>query len=275
MKKNLILWILAFVFTLVLAIYQRLSGPTHPVKGTLDVSGIELRYTFYRSWTSRQPLPVRVAGTGIAAMRLHHRRFPLIAGEKWTVLPMGEREGTFEAHVPGQPAAGKVVYKVEVLSPEGSRWLNNGLPIVARFKNEVPSWLLIAHVLFMFAGLLLAFRTGLEALRRDGRWQKFITWTLVVTALGGLIMGPLVQKYAFGAYWKGFPLGGDLTDSKTLFAVLFWLAAFFLRKKSRWWTVTATLLMVVVYLIPHSMLGSELDYKTGKIRTATTDLSDK
>jgi len=39
--------------------------------------------------------------------------------------------------------------------------------------------------------------------------------------------------------------------------------------------VTATLLMVVVYLIPHSMLGSELDYKTGKIRTATTDLSDK
>jgi hypothetical protein len=120
----------------------------------------------------------------------------------------------------------------------------------------------------MFAGLLLAFRTGLEALRRDGRWQKFIPWTLGVTAVGGLIMGPLVQKYAFGAYWTGFPLGGDLTDSKTLFAVLFWLAAFFLRKKSRWWTVAATVLMVAVYLIPHSVLGSELNYKTGQVITA-------
>ncbi len=71
-----------------------------------------------------------------------------------------------------------------------------------------------------------------------------------MTAIGGLILGPLVQKYAFGAYWTGFPLGGDLTDSKTLFAVLVWLAAFFLRNKSRWWTVAATVLMVAVYLIP-------------------------
>jgi len=267
-KSSFLLWLLAFILTLVLAIYQRLNGPTYPVRGSEKAAGMTVRYKFHRSWTSHQPLPVNVAvaGKGIR-LRLYHRRFPLVAGEEWSVLPMSEKDGAFSGSIPGQPAAGKVTYKIEVSSPGRVSWLNGGRPVVARFKNEVPSWLLIAHVLFMFAGLLLAFRTGLEALRRDGRWQKFITWTLVVTALGGLIMGPLVQKYAFGAYWKGFPLGGDLTDSKTLFAVLFWLAAFFLRKKSRWWTVTATLLMVVVYLIPHSMLGSELDYKTGKIGT--------
>ncbi len=116
--------------------------------------------------------------------------------------------------------------------------------------------------------MLLAFRAGLGALRQEDNWPRLTAWTLGVTVVGGLIFGPIVQKFAFGAYWTGFPLGGDLTDSKTLFVALFWLAAHLLRKKGRWWTVAATALVVAVYLIPHSVLGSELDYQTGKIETS-------
>jgi hypothetical protein len=269
-KTSLWLWLLALAMTLLLAVYQRLSGPTYPIKGKQTISGIEIRYKFYRSWTSQRFLPVRLAVTasGLHA-RLFYRRFPFSAGEDWTVQVMENRNGVFAGDVPGQPAAGKVAYKVEVRVNGKSVWLNRGHTLVARFKGEFPAPLLIVHILFMFAGLLLAFRTGLEALRRAGRWQKLVPWTLAVTAVGGLLMGPLVQKFAFNSYWTGFPLGSDLTDSKTLLAVLFWLAAYLLRKKSRWWTVTATVLMVAVYLIPHSIMGSELDYKTGEIGTAT------
>lgn len=271
MKKSILLWLLALALTLFLAIYQRLSGPTYPVRGSETVAGMTIQYKFYRSWTSYRLLPVgaAVAGNGLQ-LRLHHRRFPSIAGENWTAVAMKKKDDMFRAGIPGQPAAGKVAYKVEALVGGESFWLNRGLPIVARFKGEVPTWLLIVHVIFMFAGLLLAFRTGLEALRRDGRWQKLVPWTLAVTFFGGMVLGPLVQKYAFGSYWTGFPLGGDLTDSKILLAVLVWLGAFFLRKKSRWWTVAATVFMIAVYLIPHSVLGSELDYKTGKVETANT-----
>jgi hypothetical protein len=268
-KASFLLWFLAFILTVLLAVYQRLSGPTRPVYGKQDIGGTEIRYKLYRSWTSHQFLPVRVVAVGSGfEFLLHFRRFPYIAGESWTTVPMGKKDGAFQAMIPGQPAAGKVVYKVEARGRAGSLWLNHGEPVVARFKGAVPVWLLLLHVHFMFAGLILAFRTGLGALFKDGRWQHLVPWTLGVTLVGGLILGPLVQKYAFGAYWTGFPLGGDLTDSKTLFAVLAWLAAFFLRKKSRWWTVAATVLMVAVYLIPHSVLGSELNYKTGQVITA-------
>ncbi len=268
MKKSVILWLLALLLTLLLAVYQRLSGPTHPLKGTEGLGDARVTYKLHRSWTSHRPLPVRVTGDGLVSMRLHHRRFPLIEGEEWTPVTMRTREGAFEAEVPGQPAAGKVAYRIEAVTAAGSAWLNNGRPVVARFKDEVPAWILILHVLFMFTGLLLAFRTGLGALLGDATWRKLLPWTLAVTAVGGLFLGPLVQKYAFGAFWTGFPLGSDLTDSKTLFVVLIWLAALFLKRKSRFWVVAATLLMVAVYLIPHSMLGSELDYKTGKVETA-------
>jgi hypothetical protein len=270
-RSSLLLWLLAFILTLFLAVYQRLSGPTYPLRGSQEFAGAEIRYRLPRSGTSLEPLTVRIdARAAGLRLRLYHRRFPLVAGEEWTVAPMSETNGSFSGRIPGQPAAGKVTYKVEVRAPGRISWLNDGRPVVARFKNKVPAWLLIAHVLFMFTGMLLAFRAGLGALLREGNWPRLTAWTLGVTVAGGLILGPIVQKFAFGAFWTGFPLGGDLTDSKTLFVALFWLAAHLLRKGGRWWTVLATVLMVGVYLIPHSMFGSELDYKTGKIETSTT-----
>jgi hypothetical protein len=268
-KKSVWLWLLSFLLTVVLAVYQRVSGPTYPVRGTESADGAAVGYKFYRSWTQGQELPVRImTGNENKSAWLHYRRYPAPDGEGWTITPMAKDANGFSGAIPGQPTAGKVLYKVELRSAEKTLWLNSGRPVIARFKGEVPAALLIVHIIFMFAGLLLAFRTGLEALRPEGRWQKLVPWTLGAVFVGGLLLGPLVQKYAFGAYWTGFPLGRDLTDSKTLFAVAFWLAAFFLRKRSRWWTLAATGLMIAVYLIPHSLLGSELVYKTGKIETA-------
>jgi hypothetical protein len=269
--KSFWFWLLAFVLTLVLAVYQRMSGPTYPVRGSETLAGAEISYKFFRSWTSGQELPVRVTiGGDNNSAQLHYRRYPLIEGENWSISSMVKNGQVYTAAIPTKPPAGKVTYKVRVMNGAAELWLNHGQPVVARFKGEVPAAVLIIHIIFMFGGLMLAFRTGIEALRRDGRWQNLVTWTLAVTFFGGLVLGPLVQKYAFGAFWTGFPLGGDLTDSKTLFAVLVWLAAFFLRRKSRWWIIAATVLMITVYLIPHSVLGSELNYRTGKTGTAET-----
>jgi hypothetical protein len=82
--------------------------------------------------------------------------------------------------------------------------------------------------------------------------------------IGGLILGPIVQQYAFGAFWTGWPFGHDLTDNKTIIAFIFWAIALFqvMKKKPKAgiWVIVATIVMLAVYLIPHSVLGSEIDY---------------
>ena len=78
-----------------------------------------------------------------------------------------------------------------------------------------------------------------------------------------MIMGPIVQKFAFGAYWTGFPFGMDLTDNKTLIVLIFWIIAFVMLRKrptARVWTILASLMTLIIFMIPHSMHGSELDY---------------
>jgi hypothetical protein len=80
-------------------------------------------------------------------------------------------------------------------------------------------------------------------------------------------LGPLVQKYAFGAYWTGWPFGTDLTDNKTAIALIGWAGAFFAMRGSRrpqLWALLASVLLLAVFLIPHSMLGSELKYENGR-----------
>jgi uncharacterized membrane protein YozB (DUF420 family) len=264
-KKSILLWLLSLVLTLMVAIYQRMTGPTHPVRGKQTVKGETIQYRLLRSYTEFEGLPVQIRAVAPKISgQLMFRRYK--TDDPWTERSMKREKQILKAEIPGQPRAGKVEYLIRVEINGERVFLNDGKPIVARFKGKVPTTFLIIHVILMFMGIWLALRTGIEALRKSGNFRRLVNWTLAVVFLGGMIFGPIVQKYAFGDFWTGFPFGIDLTDNKTLLAVIFWLAAFFLKKKSRWWVVAAAVLMLIVYLIPHSVLGSELDYNTGQMK---------
>ena len=68
-------------------------------------------------------------------------------------------------------------------------------------------------------------------------------------------------------YWTGIPFGWDLTDNKTLIAFIFWILAVVMnRKKERpLYTALAAFVLLLVYSIPHSLFGSELDYTSGQV----------
>lgn len=77
-------------------------------------------------------------------------------------------------------------------------------------------------------------------------------------------MGPITQKFAFGEYWTGVPFGFDLTDNKTLIAFIAWIVALWSIYKSKnpgRWILAAAVITLLVFLIPHSVLGSEIDYR--------------
>jgi hypothetical protein len=99
-------------------------------------------------------------------------------------------------------------------------------PIYARYKAGVPTAVLIFHILAIFASMALAVRTMLEA-AVDGRFKGLITATIVSFLLGAFILGPIVQQYAFGVWWAGWPYGYDWTDNKVLIELAFWLLALY------------------------------------------------
>ena len=85
--------------------------------------------------------------------------------------------------------------------------------------------------------------------------------------IGGMIFGPITQNFAFGDYWTGVPYGWDLTDNKTLFAFVVWIIAMFGNRKTDrpWLALLAAIFVLIIFSIPHSLYGSELDHTTGKV----------
>ena len=176
---------------------------------------------------------------------------------------MNRDSSSLVAHLPEQPTAGKLAYKVFLSYGEKAVSLSGEQPVVIRFKDVVPDIILLPHIFVMFLAMLLSTRAGLEALRKDSNPRKLVLWTTGTMFIGGLILGPLVQKFAFGEWWTGFPFGIDLTDNKTLIAMVVWVIALIAGRKNkpaRGWVIAASLVTLIIFLIPHSLLGSELDY---------------
>jgi len=263
-KKTLI-WIFAVLLTISAAIYQRLTGPTHPKRTQVTLSGQTYKFKLLRSTDSSGdcPITIKVTDPNVAG-RLEYRIYPQKVD--FTSLVMVRDGENLTASLPHQGMAGKLEYKIILSKGDETVVLNDGSPLVIRFKGAVPQFVLIPHILIMFLAMLFSNVAGFFALFKVPS-LKMMNITLVTIFIGGLIMGPLVQKYAFDELWAGVPFGWDLTDNKTLIAFIAWVIAWWFNRKqeSRYWVVAAMVVTMVIFSIPHSLFGSQLDPATGKI----------
>jgi hypothetical protein len=265
--KRILFWILAFIITAASAIYQRRTGPTYPVSGKAVLTNGGVRFELPRSAeiTSDREVSLEVPDTQVGG-RLLYKRFN--TDDPWTEVAMARREKKLVGYLPRQPMAGKLAYKIVLTDGGKDIALKGGEPIVIRFKGHAPIGLLLAHILVIFGAMLFSTRTGIAALDSKADPRRLAVWTAVLFFIGGFILGPLMQKFAFDSWWTGFPLGKDLTDSKTLFAMLAWVVALVAGRggrKNRGWVLAASIVTLIVFLIPHSLLGSELQY-TGRLQ---------
>ncbi len=267
--KIFLLWVLALVLTLITGYYQRVTGPTYAVKTEFKFAGNEYSYKLPRSHEETNcPVILAVKDSSVNA-KLIYRRYNV--NENVTEIPFLRKGDSLFAELPAQPASGKLEYAV-IFEKEGQEpfQITGHEMVVIRFKGEVPDWLVIIHVIFMFAGMFLSNITGFYGFIRHPSFTRFALYTTIVLFIGGLILGPVVQKFAFGEYWTGVPFGWDLTDNKLALAFILWLATWLLSLKTPRFKlgIAAFIVLLLMYSIPHSYMGSEYDYKTGKVGTS-------
>lgn len=263
--KKALIWIFAILLTAAAGIYQRLTGPTHPQRCKATIGGVTYQFKLIRSFDGDGDCPVtlQVDDQDVTG-RLEYRVFPQKVD--YIAVDMTREGNKLTASLPHQGMAGKLEYMVTLQKGGEKVKINDGTPTIIRFKGFVPGFILIPHILIMFLSMLFSNVAGVYALFKIPS-LKMMKITLGTIFVGGLIMGPLVQKYAFDELWAGVPFGWDLTDNKTLIAFAAWLLAFLFSRKgeSRYWIIAASVVTLVIFSIPHSLFGSQLDPETGKI----------
>jgi len=268
--KKFILWVLAFIITLSAAVYQRMTGPTYPKRYNVTVNNTkqELKLTRSLSLDQKSEVRLNIVDPSVKA-KLFFKRFK--SNEDYQIKDFIYRDDPkhagFFAEIPQQPAAGKLEYYIEITDSNRTQTYLKETPVVIRFKGGVPAFILIPHILVMFLAMLFSTLAGLMAVIKYPLFRKYGLWTLILMIIGGMILGPVVQYYAFGDLWTGVPFGWDLTDNKTLIGLLFWILAVVMNRKSEKpiYTILAAVMLLVVFSIPHSLFGSELNYSTGQV----------
>ncbi len=259
--KTFIFWIGAVILTLASVYYTRVTGPTKPVRGSVDIAGETINYRLIRTFPMpfNAPIRVNVENKDITGY-YRYKRTP--SHDDWTFADMVRNEdGQLVASLPRLAAGGKTAYQIFLVKGEEEVAVTEN-PVVLRFRNQVPAWAMIPHILLMFVAIFFSIRACIGVIFKENPMKLTIA-TLIALIAGGLIFGPIVQKYAFGEFWTGFPLGTDLTDNKTLIMFIFWLFAFIMLRRNpedRKWVIVAAVVTLIAYLIPHSVLGTEIDF---------------
>lgn len=261
---------MAIVITMIAVIYQRSTGPTYPKKVMLGLEkSKQVRIKFPRSHGGDTGAPVELPKIEKEmTATLHYKRFP--TNDEWTSVELKDEGNRLVMTLPNQPPAGKLIYHLDVNFKDGTQKISSKEdPIFIRYKGEVPTTILAPHVFFMFLSMLLSVVALFEAVFKTKSYKKVGQLTLGCLVFGGLFLGPIVQKYAFGVYWAGFPFDWDLTDNKLLIGVLAWVLGVGLtwKKDRKWPTVMAAIVLFAVYSIPHSMMGSQYNYDKGQVET--------
>lgn len=268
MIKRISLWILAVLITLSAAVFQRLTGPTHPKKVEYTLADSTYKIKLPRSGESITDCIVSLNLPENVSATLNYRRYP--TNENFTQVQFVKSDnGKYEALLPKMPAAGKLEYYIEMNSITQNIPLFKEEPIIIRFKDPVPMWVLIPHIFIMFFAMMFSNIAGLTATFNVKSFKTYGLIAISMMIIGGFVLGPIIQHFAFGQAWTGFPLGSDLTDNKTLIAFLAWVFAVYMnwKKERPWATIIASIVTIVIFSIPHSLRGSELNYESGKVIT--------
>jgi hypothetical protein len=260
-KKSVLLWIFSILLSAGIVIYTRVTGPTYPVKGKMTINGNEISYKLPRSSDASEGelITIAVPDTSVHG-ELSYMRYK--SKDTLTTIDMIRSGENLTVVVPPLEAAGKMMYKIKLISSKEQVSLRDDY-IVMRYRGTVPMTIVYLHVIIIFLAFLYSTRAGFEAAYKGVKTYRYAFVTIVTLFLSGLIFGPIMQKYAFGAYWAGWPFGNDLTDNKTLAAFIFWIVAYFRLARNRTnyrWAIVAAIVLLIIFLIPHSVLGSEIDY---------------
>jgi ABC-type Fe3+-siderophore transport system permease subunit len=151
----------------------------------------------------------------------------------------------------------------------------DGAPFFLRYIGEVPMFILLSHILFIFATVFFVAMATVHAFRVIGCGEglapmaKYLFWAMVCCFMGGYPFGIPMNWYAFGGTWEGVPFGTDATDNKTqllfvylVFASLATLGSLTGGKIGRDLFAPKTLgvigvgsfaVMLFIYLVPHSI----------------------
>jgi hypothetical protein len=275
---------LAFLLTIIFLIFSRKTAAVRSVHETVQHHGISIEHNTVPKQVGDEIPVISARVEGASQVRLVYKIGEEGEYASVEMLPKSGEEKVFSASIPWHPKAVKAWYYLEAvdLRDEGEvkvvlpvKKSGQVRPVRLKFEGVVPAYIVIPHVLCIFAAIFFAILTVFSAIdlkRGTGTLRKSVKLcgvTVFLLFLGFFPFGWAMNYFAFGVLWEAFPFGRDVTDNKSQIMILFWLVTLFLVKGTLWGrgerknlvsdggystlVIISFVATVIILAIPHSL----------------------
>jgi hypothetical protein len=176
--------------------------------------------------------------------------------ERINCIRMGENmESVFPFHKPNI----KIQYFVELVKNGKSYFLAKNNPVVLRFQDLPPKYLLFPYVILMFIALTLSCFSGILAAWKSESYKKMgaLTFYLILT---GTLLSLIIQLVTFKHLLIQISVHNDISFYKNLVILVLWILVFYTSKKYsfRGLTIAVSILTLVLYCLPQHFISKWL-----------------
>ena len=252
MKQSIILWIAAITITFLAGYAQRIKSPVYPINGTLDLVTGEASFSFDKVYGSKDGYKVLIVNN-CKDLQGTLRWKDKGDTASWHSVPMNSSGEALSAVIPAHQPLSEVEYRVTLVDQDQTFLVPVKEPAVIKFIGRVPSQIAMNYYLTLFAGLLLAIRTGFEIFKNKPRLRLYAIFTIISF---------FSFTFIFSTVKKGCELGiiggtkiapiTDIFSSGPILLFAWWLLAIILifnSHKPKIWAGAASVGTILIFLL--------------------------
>jgi hypothetical protein len=229
-KQTVILWIASFVIVFVGVYVANLLNKDYPITSTFGIDGKKVSYRFEKIHYGKDDFKVIIRSD--VAELLGKVFWKNYNDGKWQSKELKKSNLVLFEKIPALHPEHKLSYYIELYYRDKTFYLPEKQKVNLTFYGGIPSVVNVLEYLFLYLGVILAVRTGLEFFNNGKNSKKFGLLTAVLFLTLIALINPLYLTYKFGFMNSSIPPISRLFLLSDISIFVLWIVTLILIFKS-------------------------------------------
>ncbi|MCX8105708.1 MAG: hypothetical protein N3D80_07565 [Ignavibacterium album] len=247
MKETVILWLSSLVIVFLLSYFKSVFGEYYPITGTFSIEGQKITYKVDK---------VEYGNTYKLLVRSDYENLDgevvITSDAKRDYrIKLNKADKILFAEINKKVVGNNFSYSLSLTGNNKVYRIPKDGEINFTFFGKIPKMVEWLYLIFLYSGLVLMIRTGLEHFKTNRRTKNFLVLTSIVWLTFLMMINPLYLSYKYEYINKSIPPIQNLFPIDFLITTTIWLAVtvfVFLKKKDKPVVLLMSIISLLIYL---------------------------
>jgi len=248
MKESIILWLSSLIVVFLLSYFKSVFGEYYPVSSTFSVNGQKVSYKLDK---------YEFGNTYLLMIRSDYNN---LKGEviinsdivKNYSIQLKNDKDLLSASINKKEVGKNFEYFIQLKSEDKTYRIPSDGYIKFEFFGKIPPMVNALYVIFLYTGLVLIIRSGLELFKTNRRTKNFLVLTSIVLLTFTMMINPLYLSYKLDYINKSIPPIQNLFPLYLIIIFISWIGLtvyVFLSKKDKPIVLITSIFCLLIYLL--------------------------